>query len=262
MKSILKKVTPFLFVFSSLAVAAGLITKDEVNTKVAALLAPFNNETTVSLINFGDLNVDAVRALDFSITAMFAKKGPENELLLKLQNASYHYGDGTAPTVTGDLSLQLDLVKVFGQKSLNDLSPELESMVKQAVADYSKKYGTAVSLDVAVDELNKDAQGDFDSAKLHLNATIDFTQLPATLKAGDVEFKALNVVFFVSKKDLGAKVQVVLNPLYKNFEADQPGLKEFIEKLLNEDSETYKSIFEAASFLDGLATDLVTKKAE
>jgi hypothetical protein len=261
-KSILKKVTPFLLVFSSLALAAGIITKDEVNAKVAALIAPFNNATTVSLIHFGDLNVDAVRALDFSITAIFAKKGPENELVLKLQNTSYHYGDGTAPTVTGDLSLQLDLVKVFGQKSLNDLSSELDSLVKQTVADYSKKYGAAVSLDIAVDELNKDAQGDFDSAKLHLNATIDFNQLPANLKAEDVEFKALNVLLSVSKKDLGAKVQVALNPLNKYFKTDEPGLKEYIEKLLNEDSETYKNIFETASFLDGFATDLVTKKAE
>lgn len=262
MKSFLKKAMPFLFVFSSLAVAASLITNEEVNAKVAALVAPYNDKNTVMAIQFTALNVDSVRALDFGLNAMIAKKGSENKLVLKLQNVSYHYGDGSSPIMTGDLSFQTNLVKAFGQENLNDLSQDLEKLVKNAATDIGKKYGEAAKINVAVEDLNRDTQGNFESAKLHLYVTIDLNNLPADLKVEDVEFKSLKTRLVLNGKGVRAKVQVVLNPLYSRFEADQPGLKEYIEKLLSEDSETYKNISDAADWLNGIATDLVNRNAQ
>lgn len=259
MKSLLKKATLSLFVFSSIAVAAGLITTEEVNKKVAGLLAPFNDETTAVSIQFEDLKVDSVRALDFGLNAMIAKKGPENKLILKLKNASYHYGNGSAPTVKGDLSLQLDLVKAMGQKALNGFSEALEEMTTNAVTELAKKYGPAVKLNIAVDELNKDCEGNFESAKMHLNATIDLNNLPENIKAEDVEIKSFKIRLAASTKGISARAQVVLNPQYKRFAANEPGLKEFIENLLNEDSGTYELIYEVATYVNKLANTLVTE---
>lgn len=262
MKSLLKKATPFLFVFSSLAIAAGLITKEEVNKKVAAITAPFNNESTTMDISFTDLNVDAVRALDFGITATVTKKGPENDLVLKLQNATYHYGDGSAPTAAGDLSLQLDLKKAFGQETLNQFGAELEKMAQDIAAEYTKKYGAAAVLDIAMEELKKDAQGNVEAAKLRLNATIDLSKLPSDLKAEEVEMRSVQALLAANANGVSGKIQVVINPAYKGFDANQPGLKEFIEKLLNDDKETYDGISQVAGILDNVATWLVNQKPE
>lgn len=262
MKSLLKKIMAFLFVFSSLAVAASLISRKEVNSKIAALIAPFNDQSSVMAIQFGDLKVDSVRALDFALNAIVAKKGSENKLILKLQNASYHYGNGTAPTMKGDLSMQLDLVKVFGRNSLNELSDELEKIVRSAAEEYSEKYGTAAKIDVGVHDLTKDTQGNFESIKAHINVTIDTNKLPESLKVENVEFKTLNIRLAVNGHGARAKVLAVLNPRYKGFQADQMGLKEYIEKLLSEDSGTYDEILQSAIWINDAATELVNKKAE
>lgn len=262
MKSLLKKATPFVFVFSSLAVAATLITKEEVNKKVAAIVAPFNNETTTMDISFTDLNVDAVRALDFGIAATVTKKGPENELALKLQNASYHFGDGSAPTATADLSLQLDLQKAFGQETINQFGTDLDQLAKDLASEYTKKYGEAAILDIAMEDLQKDAQGNVQSARLRVNATIDMTKLPANLKLEDVELKSVQAVLSASTGGVNGKIQAVINPAYKGFDANQPGLKEIIEKLLSDDKETYDSISQITTMLDHVATWLVNQKPE
>lgn len=262
MKSLLKKATPFLFVFSSFAVAASFITKEEVNGKIAALFAPFNNKTTVLALQFKDLNVDSVRALDFGLNALIAKKGPENDLVLRLQNASYHYGDGSNPTLKGDLSIRLDFVKTFGQNSVNEIGENLEEMVTSTTRDISKRYGSAATLDIAVENLTKDVQGNFESAIMRFNLTIDYTKLPANLKIEDVELKSIRARLAINAHGARAKVQVVLNPLYSRFQADQTGLKEFIEKLLNEDSELYQQIYKNASWINDVATRLVTQTAQ
>lgn len=261
MKSLLKKTTAFLFVFSSLAVAAGLISKKEVNSKIAALIAPFNDQSSVMALQFRDLKVDSVRALDFALNAIVAKKGSENKLILKLQNASYHYGNGSTPTMKGDLSIQLDLAKAFGQNSLNELSDELEKVARSAAEDYSRKYGTAAKIDVGVEDLTKDTQGNFESVKAHINVTIDTNKLPENLKTEDVEFKTLNIRLAVNGQGARAKVLAVLNSRYKRFQEDQMGLKEYIEKLLSEDSVTYQEIYQGAKWINDITTDLVNKKA-
>lgn len=262
MKSLFKKAVPFVLIFSSVAIAAGLITKEEVNKKVSALVAPYNNATTKLELSFTDLNVDAVRALDFGVNALVNKKGSNNELTLVLQNASYHYGNGSAPTVQGQLSFQLDLVKALGQENVNQYGGSLDELAKSLVAEYGQKYGAAAVLDIAMEDMQKDAAGNFVSAKLRANAVIDFNQLPANMKPEDVELKEVQASIAISKGGAAINLKLTLNPLYKGFSADQPGLKELIEKLLNEDKATYDSVGQLLKMLDGIATYLVEMKPE
>jgi hypothetical protein len=260
MKSVFQKTAAFVLIFSSVAIAAGLITKDEVNKKVAAIAAPYNNETTSINVEFTDLNVDTVRALDFGLAAFVSKKGTANELILKLSNAAYHYGDGANPTVTGDLSLQLDMVKAFGQKTLNDAAVDFEEVLKNMAAEYTQKYGAAVTVDAKVEELIKDANGDVESAKIRLGASIDFAKLPASLTAADVEFKSFQAQLGIGRTGATGSLNVVMNPENKAFAADQPGLKEIIEKLLNDDQKAFDDINQMIQFLDGFADSIVNQE--
>ncbi|KYG70517.1 hypothetical protein AZI85_00800 [Bdellovibrio bacteriovorus] len=261
MKSWLKVAAPVVLVVSSVAVAS-VINKEEVNKKVAAIAAAYNNESTKLDVAFTELRVDAVRTLDFALKASAYKKGPANELYLQLNNASYHYGDGSAPRVAGDLAVKFDLVKAFGQSILNEFGGQLEDLVKSLVGDYGQKYGDAITVQVVMDELQKDAEGNIISAKLHLQASVDFQKLPANLKIEDVEFKSLQARLGADRTGLSGSIEVLINPAFKGFNADQPGLKDFIEKLLADDKDTLESVARNMQMVDDIATYLVTHTPE
>lgn len=249
----------FLFMLvSSVAVAAtSLFTPAEVNQKIVELLAPLNNQNTALSVAFTDLNVSETRALDFNVDAKLSKIGTQNKLFLNLKNASYHYNNGVNPTVSGELSAQFDLVKAFGQEALNSVSGELENITKNFISEYGKKYGEAATLDVGVDELQKDENGNVTAARMHMSVTLDYAKLPAELKVEDVEIQSLSVALGANRGGFAGQVVMVLNPLNKNFNADQPGLKEYIEKLLNGDKDTFDMIQSTAALVDSFAAWLV-----
>lgn len=262
MKSLAKKVVPFVLVLSSVAIAAGVISKEAVNQKVAAIIAPFANENTKIEIKFTDLNVDAVRALDFGLQASVWKEGSTNEMVLKIDNVQYHYGDGQNPTASAALSMNLDMVKAYGQPGLNDLADGLEELTTSLAESYGEKYGEAVTVVAKLEELTKDSQGDVITAKLHVTAVIDFSKLPAELKAEDVEFKSIDAMILANRQGFSASVSGVLNQNNKSFQQDQPGLKELIDALLNEDAQVYATLKEVAGFLNMFADSLVNQEVE
>nr|BFD58649.1 hypothetical protein CKG001_07560 [Bdellovibrio sp. CKG001] len=262
MKPLIQKTLSFLLVGSSLAVAAGLITKEEVNKRVSAITAPYNNQTTSMDLQFTDLLVDDVRALDFGVKVAITKKGPENNLALTIENAKYQYGDGTAPMATADLLMQTDLKKAFGQETLDQFGEELDQLAEELAADYIKKYGEAAVLDIAMEDVQKDQQGHLKSVSMRMNATIDMEKLPADMKVEDVEVRSIQAALRISTGGARGSIQVAINPKYKGFESDQTGMKELIEKLLSEDQETYSVLAKVVESLDGFATWFVNQKAE
>lgn len=262
MKPLIQKTLSFLLVGSSLAVAAGLITKEEVNKRVSAIVAPYNNQTTAMDIQFTDLLVDDVRALDFGVKIAINKKGPENELALTIENAKYQYGNGTAPTATADLVLKTDLKKAFGQETLDQFGEELDKVAQELAADYIKKYGEAAVLDIAMEDVQKDQQGHLKSVSMRMNATIDMSKLPADMKVEDVEVRSIQAGLRISTGGARGNIQVVINPAYKGFDSEQTGMKELIEKLLSDDRETYDGLAKIVESLDGFANWFVNQKAE
>jgi len=261
MKSLSKKAAAFVLVLSSVAVAAGLITKEEVNKKVAAITAPYNDDKTSIKFEFTDLNVSDVRALDFGVSLNVHKVGVSNELLLKADNIAYHYGNGWDPTVTARVSMKLDLVKAFGQDTLNNYGADLEEIVKQMTSEYAKEYGDAATVRAVVEELKKDDQGNVESAKIRLAASINFKKLPAGMNAEDVSFKNFAARLSVSKAGIAGALRLTMNPLNKSFDKNDPGLKEMIEKLLNEDQETYASIGQLVEMANSIADSIVNAEA-
>lgn len=257
MKSTFKKAAAFVLVFASVATAATLISKEEVNKKVAAITAPYNVDGSTVDLSFTDLNVSNLRALDFGIKLLVDKKGTSNELVLKVDNTSYHYGDGSVPTVNANVSMKYDLLKAFGHDTLNRGAEDFEDMVVSMTKEYTATYGAAVELEAKMVELVKDSAGNVTSAKVRMSAVIDFAKLPADLKIEDVEFQSFETELTISTTGMSGKFTLVMNPLSKYFQEETPGLREFIVALLNDDQQIYADLTEFAQILNGIAESLV-----
>lgn len=263
MNSLYKKAAAFVLVFASVATAATLISKDEVNKKVAAITAPYNTVDGSKMeLSFTDLNVSELRALDFGLKLLVAKKGNANELVLKIDDTSYHYGNGSTPTVNADISLKLDLIKIFGQDSLNSAAADFEDLAQSMAAEYTKKYGEAVTLDAKMVEVLKDSAGNVTQAKVRLGAAIDFSKLPEGLEVADVEFRSFQSELTINAAGMGGKLTLVMNPMNKAFQSDEPGLKEFIEALLSEDTAMYDQLADFAAMLNALADSIVNAEGQ
>jgi hypothetical protein len=257
MKSLIKK-TALVLAFSSAAVAATvLISVDQVNQKVAALTAPYNNDTTKMSMSFTALNIDDVRTLDFGVQARVQKVGPANKIDLNLSNVTYQYGNGVNPTVTGKLVLKTDLVKLAGQEALNAMVEDFQDMAKNAMAEYTQQYGNAVKVKAIVDNVQRDANNNVLSARVRISAVLDFNKLPGDLALESVDFKRFDAVLAAGVGGVSGSVKVVLNPWNRSFKSDQNGLKEYVQALLNDDQEAYQNISQILDFANGLAESVV-----
>ena len=261
MKSLIKK-TALVLAFSSAAVAATvLITKDEVNKKVAVLTAPYNNATTQMTLAFTDLNIDDIRTLDFGVQGHVSKIGPKNTVDLKVSNVAYHYGNGVNPTVTGKLVLKTNLVKWIGQEAINGMAADFEDIAKNALASMTEDYGDAVKVKAVVDNLQRDANGNVLSARVRISAALDLNKLPGDVAIETVDFKKAEMVLAATQGGVSGSVKVVLNPWHRTFKSEQNGLREYVLALLNDDQDTYAMIGNVMEFANQFAESIVNQDA-
>lgn len=260
MKTFKALALPFaIFAGVSVAVAATVSIQD-VNLKVSQLTAPFNTVETVMDFAFTSLNIDAEKTLDFGFTGLVSKIGAMNAAKLEFKKAQYTFGDGTKPTVDLDVRVDFDIVKALGQEAVNEFAKELDKMVVEAATEFGKDYGTAAQVTAKIEDKVVDAQGNVESMKMKLSAVMDFAQLPATKPVKDVEFQSVDVIVVAEKTGLSLTVNFVANPLYKGFEKEGAGLKEYIELLLNDDKQTYDDLQRYLGMLDGITSWLVELK--
>ncbi len=232
---------------------AATVSLQDVNQKVATLVAPFNDQKTAIDFSFTRLAVDEVRATDFGFKGYFVKTGTNNEVTLDIPTAEYTYGDGTNPTAKLSLSLKFDVVKALGQKLINEFSTELEDVVVDSAKGYTEEYGTAATIDAKVVEKKVDANGDVESVKMSLLAKVDMTQLPAEKPVSETEFKSIDLMVSGSRDGFEISATVVLNPEYKRFLVGDDGLKEYVEKLLADDQDAYMELSQFLAVLNSAA---------
>jgi hypothetical protein len=242
------------------AALAASITMEDVNLKVSQLTAPFNSGDTKMEFSFTSLNIDAVKTLDFGFKGLVAKKGSVNDAKVEFKKAEYAYGDGAKPTVDLDVRIDFDIVKALGQETVNAIAQGLDQMVIEAAKDFGKDYGSAGSVDAKIVDKIVDTNGNVEAMKMQLSAAIDFTRLPATKPASEVEFQSLDVMVVAEKTGFSLTVKFVANPLYKGFAVDGNGLKEYVELLLKDDAKTYDELRRYLGMLDGIASLLVEMK--
>ena len=258
----MKKLFGALFVGAVALAIPALANVETLNSAVKNLLADFNNAVTVAELKFDDVKVDNQRALSVKASGIFRKIGATNALEVKVDEVSYEYGDGTAPTTKISGSISLDLLKLISQQDINGMAPSVEDMVKGFAQNFTQDYGNAVAVDAKVSDKQMNEKGDLESISIHLGMKLDLAKLPAEKPANEEMIRELSVDFKIGVKGAAINVTAVSNPDYKGFQEDQTGLKEVLEKLLNVDAETLQEIKTNFSGLDRVATELVNYKPQ
>ncbi len=258
-----KSVLVSALLLGSVAIAASaVISLDEVNKKVEALIAPLNTDTTVLQFAFTRLAVDKVRATDFGFNAYVLKKGLKNDVELSAPAIEYSYGDGKNPTAKFDLALKFDVVKAFGHETINMFSESIEELALDTAKSFTQQYGAAVSITTNVLDKKTDANGNVSSVKMTLSARFDLSKLPATKPASEVELQSVDIEVLGNQSGFKVSVNAVLNPEYSRFASGNDGLKEYVEKLLSDDQDTYMELGQLLGFLDLLLTSLAEAEAQ
>jgi len=246
-------------IIAATAMAAAL-TLEQVNTKMSQLVAPFNNQTTQVSLVFTDLLADAQRALKFGVDFSYAKQGLDNKVEIKLDEIRYDYDNGVNPRGQARLSIQTDLVKAFGQPTVNGMGEALGDLAKDFVSGFGEKYGDALSVEAKTSNLVRSEKGDIRSISIELNAAIDFSKLPANVSATEIEVRNFKLVANLNTQGIAARLIVGINPSYKGFKTGEFGMKEMIEKIVSEDQQSYKDIQQLLAIADMFITNLLEKK--
>ena len=257
----------FLSLGLGLAVATAAFastgTVAELNTEIARLLQPFQNEKTVANLIFRDIRTDEVRTLALALNGIYRKAGSQNNLEIRLDDVSYDYGNGAAPITKLHAGIGIDLTKVMPQEQINDLIPSVEQMVQSLAKDATREYGDAVTVTAEVTDKKQDDAGNYVSIKAKLGAVIDLAKLPEGKPSEDVLFTSASAELAISVKDgIDVKLVIVSNPAYKGFRRDQKGLKETLEQLLARDPKQLAEIQHLFKNIDGFAAKFVEGEKE
>lgn len=248
---------------SVVAGAATVLDVEGVNKAVAKILEPFNNDTTTAKLEFTYLDIAEGMTQRFGGVLGITKIGKENELAFNISKLDYQYkGETGVPTVDAAADLKLDLVKLLGQKEINEIAGDAAKMVVEFGQEMTKEYGEAVTTEAAVEVLEKDEAGDVVRLKIRVGATIDLSKLPEGKTVDSVEATGGVGTFDFTRNSATLTLNVKMNPDYKGFKSDQTGMKEYIEMLLAGNKETYDQLGEMMGFLDQIATMLVEEKAK
>lgn len=233
---------------------------EQLNTQVANILAPLQNNTTVAKIKFDAFESDEERATKVAVKALYRKTGPSNTLALKITNLSYDYGDGSAPTTVIKGGIGINLSKLFTTEELNFLMEDATEVVKNLAADYMDDYGNALSIKSVITSTTKDANGNYTGLTGLISAKIDLSKL--TDEDLDVEdIKVTEVVLSLEldvKHGLKINAYIVSNPAYVGFKQGEEGLKELLQNLIDGDEEQIEAFQVLAQQLDALVTELVS----
>lgn len=248
---------------SVVAGAATVLDLDGVNQAIGDILKPYNTQTTTAAVRFTALDIDENLTQHFGVTAALTKIGSQNLLEFGIPTLEYKYnGPGGIPTLNGAATLKVDLVKAFGQKTLNELAEGAEDLVKDFLKDMTEEYGDAASSEAAVDVLERDQAGNVVRVKMHLSANIDLSKLPQ----GKTPEKELVISgagsFDITRTNGELNITVGFNKGYEGFKKDQKGLKEFIERLLSADKETYEEVSQYVYYADKIAEGIVERKQQ
>lgn len=237
--------------FTTAALAAA-VTVTDVNAKVAGLLAQVNDANTKIEASFTKLAVDSVRATQFGASLKAEEVGTR---IVKFgAEGDYEYvtlATGDEPRFSAKVALEMDFVGAFGQDVVNEIAGDIETMAMDMVKDFTSEYGAAAQAQIAIDNLQRDAQGNIVAARIKFDGVVDFSKLPASKPISDVELKEIHAVIEVSfQGQQGASLEVsgVMNPAYRSFQSDEMGLKELIEGLLADDQDSYQTITQILGF--------------
>lgn len=230
---------------------AATLTVEEVNKKVTEITAPYNDADTIVQLQFNKLSVDEVRAKEFDFSFKIAEEGSANEVRLN-GAGTYEYAveqNEPSPTFTANFDLEFPIVKLLGQKVVNETAEGLAELVPGIISSYTEEFGAAGQIDARVSNIQRDEEGNITRVELLVDAVIDMAQLPEEVLPSEVEFKRISAALIFRADGVAVNVSGVLNPEYVGFQEDAVGAKELIEGLLLDDEKTYADISDSLEAL-------------
>ncbi|CAM2946667.1 Uncharacterised protein [Legionella steigerwaltii] len=237
---------------------AGDTPLDLLNTEIANILIPFQNQTTAAKLKFDAVEINNERALKVAVNGLYSKIGSKNSFTLKVDNLGYDYKDGTSPTTTLKGSLGLDLTKLLTREQSNEMVPQAIELLEETVKSYIEEYDDAVFIKGEVTSTTKDDNGNYTGLSALVAIKIDLDKLPEYISREDI--MATDAFFAVTlnlKTGITIDAFVVSNPEYLRFKEDQMGLKEVLEELLTRGKETRAIIETLFIGLDATASGIV-----
>lgn len=230
---------------------------EQLNQEVVKVLAPYQSDTTTAKLEFNALETNSEHAAKLGLNGLYRKVGSQNTLELKIDNLSYNFGDGLAPTTIFKGSLGLDFTKLMSQASLNRIIPNAAEMVEDLAKSYSGEYGDAVSVKGVVTSTTKDADGNYTALTALLSAKIDVKRLPESEQKYVMATDAALSLTLDLKNGVKIDAYMVSNPEYVGFERNEEGLKEVVELLLARDQAMMERINSDVQRIDYMAASLV-----
>lgn len=242
---------------SATALAAASL--KELNAEIKSALSGFQNSRTQASLVIKEARTNSKQALGLAVKALYKKAGSRSEFTVQLDNLSYQYG--SRPTTKGNGTIKIDLTKLMPQEELNQMIPGLQTMVEGLASTFAAKYGQAGNLIARVSDLQQDDQGNYTALKASVTFQLDYAKLPASVQKEDVMFDSGRFAFTLNvKQGVTFNFEMVSNSSYKGFRAEEKGLKEYIEALLNRDARTLEEIQKMFRQLDEGAAGIVEGK--
>ncbi|WP_131779611.1 hypothetical protein [Legionella bozemanae] len=233
-------------------------TLDLLNSEIANILAPFQDQATVAHLKFDAVEINNERAAKVAFNGLYRKIGSKNSFEIKVDNLSYDYGDGTSPTTVLKGSLGLDLTKFLTREESNEMIPSAIELLEATVKSYTEEYGDAIFIKGVVTSTTKDIDGNYTGLTALITTKIDLNKLPEDLSREEV--MATDAFFSITlnlKTGIAIDAFMISNPEYWGFQENQLGLKELLEHLLARDKEAIQIIVNVFANLHYMASNIV-----
>ncbi|MCB0355421.1 MAG: hypothetical protein KDD40_00350 [Bdellovibrionales bacterium] len=235
-------------------VASQVISKDTVNTVLAEILQPLQDNNTKVGVQFNDLVLDAKSVTKLDLKFWLYRQALNNTFDLKIDRLNYDYSNVKNPHLNLLGSLNLDLVKVIGQEEINEIASDLELAVKDFSDEMLQEFEGAATASANVIEKTLDKSGNFQELKVAFSVSVDYALLPASKSIAEVEFKALAATVTFTPKHIDVSLDVMFNPDYMGYGDEVQGLKEHFQMLVDRDSDEMQSVqsafYMALDFID------------
>lgn len=264
-----KMVIAAALLVGSVSVAA-LSQVGDLNKSLAKLADPYNHRNSKVDLVITKAEVNAERAVALQGKLLVKKVGQTAAGALKA-DIGYSYPTKAEAVPKFKLTAELaarngNMSKILAnlgikEEAIRKMFEDTEKSMNDSASDILKRYGDAATVKVVVKHQTKDKKGDYRDLAVELDVKVDLSKLPVGVTPADVLFTAGKLDIDLDlDRGFSVKGTTLINKGYSGFRADQKGLKEYIEALLNQNKETMAQLSFLVQISDMLMEEAVGNK--
>ncbi len=237
---------------------------DALNAAVAEALLPFNGALKNVKLSFSKVATNDKRATQVAFSFDYSLIRPKGSASLAIKDFSYAYPDtpSAKPELNANISAKFNLLNVMTQEEINKLAPAADERIKTYLSDLNKRYGDAAKVEARITRKDTDPKGNITGLGLALSLIIDLSKLPGGVDPKDVLITDGQLEVSIGLNGIEISAHAVSNPNAKQFERDQVGLKEMLDKLLARDAKALREIVDFVKQIDEAADRVTSGKSK